>query len=427
MNRIMPFIAVLFLSLSFASCKKTPVPEEEYLYENLPGTLEIVGTSMTRVGHYDYIEAVFEDETKMYFRLYDMMNLRVVKNPYSSDGGQLEYKGDIIIPGYVTCDGKKYMVSGIGKEAFKDCVELTSIAFPKSVKTINESAFENCAGLKSVAFTNVEVIERNAFRSCTSLKEIEFPASLRRMSDYAFAGCTGITSVVVPYIERNHLWNGIFSGCLGLTSVEIQGPEVPEKSFSGCVNLISVKLSDSLVAIGRSAFSDCKNLTSIDIPPTVSFIQDDAFKGCEGLTSVNLPDSLYYLSGFSNCKNLVAIDIPNKVRRIGPDAFRSCENLEEVSFSNSLERIESYAFAGCDKITAVELPALLRYIGDYAFASCDSLVSFTCHAENPPRIDYWSTFSGTSCDFYVPKHWIDDYKEDAKWRKYANRIYPIAE
>lgn len=40
------------------------------------------------------------------------------------------YTGDIVIPAYLTYNGRKYFVTSIGEGAFKDCKDLTSITFP---------------------------------------------------------------------------------------------------------------------------------------------------------------------------------------------------------------------------------------------------------------------------------------------------------
>ena len=65
----------------------------------------------------------------------------VMENP-------LKYKGDIVVPDWVTYDGTRYKVLGIGDSSFKDCTELTSISFEGEMGFIGNYAFENCTGLQ---------------------------------------------------------------------------------------------------------------------------------------------------------------------------------------------------------------------------------------------------------------------------------------
>lgn len=65
----------------------------------------------------------------------------VIENP-------LKYKGDIVVPDWVTYDGTRYKVLGIGDGSFKDCTELTSISFEGKMAFIGNYAFENCTGLQ---------------------------------------------------------------------------------------------------------------------------------------------------------------------------------------------------------------------------------------------------------------------------------------
>lgn len=55
-----------------------------------------------------------------------------------------KYKGDVIIPDFITYSGKTYAVTSIGDLAFYGCSGLTSITIPESVTTIGNNAFRNC-------------------------------------------------------------------------------------------------------------------------------------------------------------------------------------------------------------------------------------------------------------------------------------------
>ena len=72
--------------------------------------------------------------------------------------------GDLVIPATVTFNGVTYNVIRIGRYAFCDCPDLTSVIIPSSVTTIGNSAFPYCWRLASVTIPNgVTSIGNEAF------------------------------------------------------------------------------------------------------------------------------------------------------------------------------------------------------------------------------------------------------------------------
>lgn len=59
--------------------------------------------------------------------------------------------------------------------AFKDCTELSYIAFPPEIKNIKRGAFKGCTSLEKVPLsTSIQYIGKEVFDGCTSLKEVDF-------------------------------------------------------------------------------------------------------------------------------------------------------------------------------------------------------------------------------------------------------------
>jgi hypothetical protein len=80
-------------------------------------------------------------------------------------------------------------VTSIGAGAFEECVKLTSVTIPGSVRTIGEDAFDLC-GLTSVSIGGgVISIGEYAFSECQSLTSVTIPASVTSIGDYAFFYC----------------------------------------------------------------------------------------------------------------------------------------------------------------------------------------------------------------------------------------------
>ncbi len=86
-----------------------------------------------------------------------------------------EYSGELTIP--ETFNGLP--VTAVGTDAFRDCVEITSVVIPKSVTSIGGFAFSGC----------------------TTLKEAELPGSITDIGDNAFSGCDSL----IIYCNKNSI------------------------------------------------------------------------------------------------------------------------------------------------------------------------------------------------------------------------------
>ena len=167
------------------------------------------------------------------------------------------------ISGVVIEDG----VTRIGRGAFYECTNLTSVTIGKDVTEIDSWAFVDCISLTSVTIpNNVIKIGSNAFSGCTGLMSVTLGNGLTEIDDWAFDGCTGLTSVTIPN-SVTEIEMQVFKGCTGLTSVTIPNSvtEIEMGAFEGCTSLMSVTIPNSVTKIERKVFKGCKNLTSINV------------------------------------------------------------------------------------------------------------------------------------------------------------------
>lgn len=168
-------------------------------------------------------------------------------------GGVLEkYNGaatEVVVPNSVKI---------IGCEAFLNCIGITSVVLPDSVREIRDGSYE-----------------RGAFAGCTTLISIVIPNSVQKIGSLAFKDCKSLTSVTIP------------------DSVQTIGV----RSFDGCGSLTSVNIPDSVQTIGWGAFSGCSSLTSVSIPSSVKRIDESAFEGCTALRKVKIDGNPEISSG----------------------------------------------------------------------------------------------------------------------------------
>ena len=125
-------------------------------------------------------------------------------------------------------------VTKIGKFAFTNLQQLTSVQIPDSVKTIGNSAFARCSSLRQIDIPgSVTEIGDWAFAYCSKLREVNLSEGLKTIGYQAFNSCGYLRLVQIPY---------------GVT-------DIGEHAFYNCTNLEEVWIPDSVINIGKDAFA----------------------------------------------------------------------------------------------------------------------------------------------------------------------------
>lgn len=152
----------------------------------------------------------------------------------NSDGKTVTITGytgkdtEIIIP--AALGGKK--VTDIGREVFKDGIDIVSITIPDSVTTIGRYAFDNCASLTSITLpSRVTKIDVGAFNCCSSLKSITIPDGVTTISGHTFSHCERLTSITIPESVKT-ISTGNFAYCANLKDVFFGGSKSQWKEIS---------------------------------------------------------------------------------------------------------------------------------------------------------------------------------------------------
>ena len=233
-------------------------------------------------------------------------------------------------------------VTSIDQYAFENCSSLTSVTIPKVAMPLS-SYFPNSPITDVTIADGVDSIFSNAFH-WYNLTSVAFPSSVKYIESGTLNGFSNLSSLTVEannakYDSRNNcnaiietatnkLLYGSNSTIIpnGVTSIETN-------AFSGLNGLTSVTIPNSVTSIGSSAFSDCSGLTSVTIPGGVSSIEGYTFQRCSSLTSVTILNGVttVYEYAFWYCKKLVSVSIPNSVVSIGNYALADCGNLAVIN------------------------------------------------------------------------------------------------
>lgn len=225
--------------------------------------------------------------------------------------GDEHYSGDVIIPTTVSYDGKVFSVVAVGRFAFSECVDLTSITLPASLLSIEDYAFNGCTSLHSIVVPNsVTAIGVNAFDGCTDLVSVALSESLKSIEHSTFSKCRNLRAIDIPSSVR----------------------KIGDMAFNGCRLLQTITMPNSVSYIGTFAFAECSSLESLIIPNQLTSIEKYSFSGCSRLKALEIPNSVAFIDewAFYNCSGLNTITIPNSVNYIGKWAFWGCNAITEV-------------------------------------------------------------------------------------------------
>ena len=275
--------------------------------------------------------------------------------------------GDLKIP--AALGGVK--VTRIGRDAFRNCKELTSVTIPEGVTHIDVHAFDNCTGLKSVSLpSSLRSIGYAAFGKDAELKSVTIPNGVKSIAGDAFNGC-GLRSVVIPESVM-HIGDRAFCACRELESMAIPAgvASIGKGVFGWCnaLKLINVDSGNQAVALidGVLYTKDQSELVmypnpsaTVVIPKGVTSIRGWAFAGGSGMTSVSIPESVTSIGeiAFIGCDGLKSITIPSSVKNIGEHAFERCVELTEVTMLGERPDAPETLFPGCGKLKAIHVPA----------------------------------------------------------------------
>ena len=299
----------------------------------------------------------------------------------------------------------------IGNDAFYGCSALTQVDFPASVTAIGSNAFRNCTALEAVTFEEgsaLTSIGDSAFNNCKVLSGVEFPASLTTLGNNAFRDCTKLGEIEFsPALTT--IGSSAFNNCQKLTSVVFPASlvTIADNAFGNCYALgtVTFEAGSALKTIDSSAFYNDRVLTAVEIPVGTEKIGSQAFCRCQALKNVTLPSSVTEMGGqifgntaltsagpagsgadyeygwttaipayaFHNITTLTELTLPDGLVTLGRNAVSECTNLPSVTLPPLVDTMGVEVFAGCEKLQRIQIPGGVTGIPEKAFQRCLAL------------------------------------------------------
>lgn len=251
-----------------------------------------------------------------------------------------------------TVDGT--IIKAIGSQVFENRSDITAVALPYTVTTVQRKAFCGCTALERINANKLNSVYEYAFDNCIALKELYFDGDVS-FGRGALDGCSGMNKLTVLGMKTyiNDIPEGIsvygYRGSATEYSALISGLD-----FYDVKNGEKVK-KDFIVNPDEGSLDMYEGTdTDIMIPSEVDGVKitavGNAFTG-SGITSVVIPDSVntIYYNAFSDCNELKSITVGEGVTSL-PDSFDGCEKLSYIRIPPSVTEIENGIFDTCPNV-----------------------------------------------------------------------------
>lgn len=302
---------------------------------------------------------------------------------------------------------------------------LGTFYIPKSVTTLNGAPFGG-ASAKVIIFkdgSQITTMGTGCFAGNQNLTRVEFEGSadnLTAIPANCFSQNPNLVYVDIP--NKVTTFGGqAFQTTNSLITVNFKTPASIQTISNGCFSesgLHEIVVPEGVTSIEEKAFDHSINLTTVQIPTSTTSINEDAFNFCTSLKAINVTEGNpnYASTDGVLCdtkkKKLVRfpegkanghITLTPYFEEVGADAFYNSENITDVTFPNSVTKIDDSAFRLCHKLRS------LSFMGVDHVPTLTENILKDCSNEKDITI-------------YVRKAWYDNSDNSATIQSYSDRF-----
>lgn len=186
-------------------------------------------------------------------------------------------------------------VKFVGRQAFSQCTNLTSITSNGKLEEIDGAAFTRCPLTTAYLPEGMKTINMNAYFRCTSMNSFTVPATVSTITGNP---CVGATSLTAFTVAAGSEYFTAYDGCLYVTggfTVKQESTRAEGDEPAGLTALVGVptgwrqsvlRVPEGVTVIANQAAREATSITQVELPSTLVEIRPSAFSGITGITQV---------------------------------------------------------------------------------------------------------------------------------------------
>ena len=186
-------------------------------------------------------------------------------------------------------------VKYVGRQAFSQCANLTTITSNGMLEEIDGAAFTRCPLTMAYLPECMKTIIMNAYFRCPNLTSFTVPTTVTTITGNP---CVGATSLTAFNVAEGSQYFAAYDGCLYATGgytvkgdTDRGGDDVP----AGLTALVGVptgwqqsvlRVPEGVTVIANQAAREATSITQVELPSTLVEIRPSAFSSITGITRV---------------------------------------------------------------------------------------------------------------------------------------------
>jgi hypothetical protein len=186
-------------------------------------------------------------------------------------------------------------VKFVGRQAFSQCLNLTSVTSNGMLEEIDGAAFTRCPLTTAYLPEGMLTIIMNAYFRCTNLTSFTVPTTVTTITGNP---CVGATSLRAFNVAEGSEYFAALDGCLYATAGNTVKPKTNRGESdvpAGLTALVGVptgwqqsvlSVPEGVMVIANQAAREATSITEVELPSTLTEVRPSAFSGITGITKV---------------------------------------------------------------------------------------------------------------------------------------------
>ncbi len=186
-------------------------------------------------------------------------------------------------------------VKYVGRQAFSECTNLTSVTSNGQLEEIDGAAFTRVPLTAAYLPEGMKTIIMNAYFRCGNLSTFTVPSTVATITGNPCVGATSLTAFTVAAGSEHF---AVYDGCLYATGGATVKPEQERAEGdvpAGLTALVGVptgwqqsvlRVPEGVTVIANQAAREATSITQVELPSTLVEIRPSAFSSITGITQV---------------------------------------------------------------------------------------------------------------------------------------------